>query len=512
MRTAILNLTRFGDLLQTQPLISGLCTQGDSPELISLESFQAAAAMLGDLQHTHTFPDKKLSALLNGNWIHALSLLETWLRSVNTTPFDHIINVTPSLAARLLTRCFDAQRISGFGVDAHGFALHSTLWAVFLQAASAYRHCNPFNLVDLFQRMAGQSPSSFVLPKPLDQAQEAARSLLKNFQDHPLVAFQLGASQDFRRWPVDYFVQAGHVLWEKAKACPVLLGTQAETHLAQEFARLARYPYLDLTGKTELPVLATVLSQAKLLLTNDTGTMHLAAGLGIPILAIFLATAQPFDTGPYLEGALSLEPDLPCHPCSFGTQCQHNLACIRHINPGLVGTLAVNILLQKKTCLAHDQGIRLWQAQRDEHGFMDQISVSGHEHADRTLWIKTQRAIYRQFLDQNKMFLLPNTFWNPSDFTADLQHEVQQYLLLLTLIEEQGRLLAMRPYPSLKQKFLLNCQNLQDILSQSTHFGVLGLMWRYLSNEHSHSMHNFVDHCLAFRQLLLHFQKSLPLA
>ena len=50
-------------------------------------------------------------------------------------------------------------------------------------------------------------------------------------------------------------------------------------------------------------VLAAVLRQSRLIVTNDTGTMHLAAGLGVPVLALFLATAQPWDTGPYREGS-----------------------------------------------------------------------------------------------------------------------------------------------------------------------------------------------------------------
>lgn len=511
MPTAIINLTRFGDLLQTQPLVSSLYAQGANLELISLESFQAAAALLGSLQRSHSFPDKQLTMLMKSHWPQALSLLHGWLASINSTSFDRVINITPSLSARLLARCIDSQAIVGFGVDEHGFGMHTTAWAAFLQAASAYRHCNPFNLVDLFQRLAGQKPHPFSLPKPLARAQNLAHALLQDYQQYSLVGFQLGASQESRRWPVEYFVQAGRALWQKAQVCPILLGTKAEAHLAQEFGQLADYPYLDLSGKTDLSVLAAVLQHTKLLLTNDTGTMHLAAGLGTPILAIFLATAQPFDTGPYLEGALSLEPDLPCHPCSFAQQCQ-NPACIRHIQPDLVANLAICLLSGKISTLSRDHGVRLWQACRDEYGFMDQVSLSGHEYEDRTIWIKVQRSIYRQFLDQDQVSTFVPMVRTSSDFSTGLRQEVGQYLLLITLIEEQGRLLSMHHYPSLKQKFLLNCQNLHDILSRSTYFGVLGLMWQYLSNEHSQDMNSFVRHCGRFRDLFMKFQNFLTLA
>lgn len=512
MRTAVINLTRFGDLLQTQPLLTGLTSAGDSVELICLESFRSAATLLGDITTIHSFPDNGISPLIDSGWPHALKALSGWLQSVNAAPWDRVVNLTPGLPARLLSRCITAKTIDGFGMDEHGFSFHSSPWAAFLQAAAAYRGCNPFNLVDLFQRLAGLAPGPFSLPGPSSDALGRAHELLRGLVGRRLVGLQLGASQEFRQWPVHSFVRAAEVLWRQTQTCPVLLGTAAESHLAEEFGRLADYPFLDLTGKTDLPVLTAVLSQMDVLVTNDTGTMHLAAGLGVQVVAIFLATAQPFDTGPYCEGAISLEPDLPCHPCSFGAQCPHGLECRRRVDGEIVGRIAAQCLNVDAAASFSGKGVRVWRACRDRHNFMSLVSLSGHGGEDRAVWIGVQREIYRQFLDQKWGRMELPVDWKRSDFTDQMRQDVERCLLLVTLIEEQGRLLSVRPHPSLQQKLLLNCQNLHDVFTQSLSFGVLGLMWRDLSAVQSRSMDGFVGLCTRFRELLTKFLDSLPLA
>ena len=113
----------------------------------------------------------------------------------------------------------------------------------------------------------------------------------------------------------------------------MLLGAPAENPLAQEYAARASAPFVNAVGRTNIPQLAALLTRTRLLATNDTGTMHLAAGLGLPCLAFFLATAQPWDTGPYLPGCCCLEPALPCHPCPYNQACPHEQVCLTRINP-----------------------------------------------------------------------------------------------------------------------------------------------------------------------------------
>jgi hypothetical protein len=326
------------------------------------------------------------------------------------------------------------------------------------------------------------------------------------------VAFQLGASQDYRRWPVPAFVRAARVLWTRLGLSAVLLGTATEAHLAREFMDQADFPCTDLTGQTDLPTLAAVLTRTKLLLTNDTGTMHLAAGLGVPVAAVFLATAQPFDTGPYLEGSVSLEPDLPCHPCSFGQECPHNLACRDLIDGERVGVMLATHLASGSWDVPSGIGARVWKATRDEQGFMDLFSLSGHETLDRSRWIRIQRDVYRQFFDQSWDSIQPSWPGAESAFRDVLEEDLQLCLLLLTLVEEQGRLLTVRPDAPVRAKFLVNCQHLEDRLAGNQTLGVLGPMWRFQSRDQSVSLPAFLSLCGTYRELFSVLLRRVALA
>lgn len=511
MHTLVVNLTRFGDLLQTQPVLSGLRARGGSVGLACLDSFQGAAALLRDLDQVRVLPGARLLADLDRSWPRAVQEVISWLDRDGGAPAAEVVNLTPTLSARLLSRALHDGRIEGFGLDDHGFGEYSTPWAAFLQAASAHRGCSPFNLVDLFQRVAGLEPGEFRLRLPEAPALEAADRLLAE-APAGRVAFQLGASQDYRRWPVSSFVQAGRVLWSRSGRAPILLGTASESRLAREFLDLADYPCTDLTGRTDLPTLAAVLTRTDLLLTNDTGTMHLAAGLGVPVAAVFLATAQPFDTGPYLEGSLSLEPDLPCHPCSFGESCPHGLACRDAVDGAEVGGLLAAYLEGDPRRAASGFGGRVWQARRDQDGFMDLFSLSGHENQDRSRWIRMQREVYRQFLDHAPDAGQARWAGSGSAFRDDLVRDLERGMLMLTLIEEQGRVLALRPDAPMRPKFLVNCRNLQDFFASTPALGVLGPMWSFQSSAESVSMPAFLELCARYRGLLRAFLDRLALA
>lgn len=512
MHTLVINLTRFGDLLQSQPVLTGLHCRGEKVTLVCLDAFTGTAALLRDLSGVKAVPGARLLAQLDQGWPQALQELHGWLADCRDTDAKRVVNLTPSLSARLLSRALDIGDVAGFGVDSHGFGMYSSPWAAFLQAASAYRGCSPFNLVDLFLRVAGLGPGEYRLREPDGEGQARAAALLGEHRGRKLVAFQLGASQDYRRWPVDAFVRAGRVLCSQTGHVPVLLGTAGEAHLAEEFRAQAEYPSLDLTGRTDLPTLAAVLSHVDLLLTNDTGTMHLAAGMGVPVAAIFLATAQPFDTGPYREGSLSLEPDLPCHPCSFGQKCPHGLVCRNSIDGSAVGGLLAGLLRSGEAKVPTGLGARVWQARRDERGFMDLFSVSGHEHFDRTRWVRIQRDVYRQFLDLESEPSCCQDQWIPSPFRDRLCRDLERAMLMLTLVEEQAKLLALHPQAPVRSKFLANCQNLQTIFSSNEGLGVLGHMWRYQTGEEAVGIPAFLELCARYRKLLAMFNYRLGVA
>ncbi len=524
MKILLVNLTRFGDLLQSQAAITKLAAAGHEVGVVCLENFAGAATLLSGVSHVAPLPGaaflaalaqhpaepsaEENSAAVPRSWPGALASLARWREELfGVFPPDCICNLTPTLAARLLAR-FLARTVSctGFAVDGHGFGKNGSFWAAFFQGAAACRGVSPFNVVDMFRKVAtaeacavpaedsGASgvrslPGRFDLRRPEEALLEEMRHVLQ--QQAPqegsgFVALQLGASEDRRRWPVAYFAELGQRLWDEERLCPVLLGSRDEEHLAARYGELARHPYISLCGATDLTGLAAALCAVRMLISNDTGTMHLAAGLGIPVLAVFLATAQPFDTGPYREGSCSVEPDLPCHPCPFGTACPHDLACRRAVAPATLAGLALGYLRRGEWALPEGEAYkgRVWVSETDETGFMSLRSLSGHGGEDRTQWLLLQRRLLRGFLDRDRgrpfvsASVLPGEGVSLSPaLRGELVDRLARASALAELLLQQGKTLLIRPLPIMRQKFLATWQKVHASLSQSPCLGALSVLW-----------------------------------
>lgn len=412
----VINLNRFGDLLLSQPLLHDLHRAGRGTTLLCLEKYADTEGLLQFASPLLTVPDRLVSPEQADATRHEL---QAWARALRAdVQADHIINLTPSMSARLLatTLAPAPEAVLGFGLDYKGRPRVDGLWPAFLHAAELRQSNAPFNLADMF-RMTGapllgglsgellSQPGSGLLSELGTETRETARRLLAHAPviRHGFIGMQLGASEKRRQWPVSHFVELGKRIWQEEGICPVLLGEASERPLADEYARLTGTPFVDVVGQTNIFELGAVLREMAMLVTNNTGTMHLAAGLGLPLLAIFLATAQPCDTGPYLPGSCCLEPTLPCHPCPHDHDCVLGEKCRHHISASIVADL----VLAKLTSGQWSEGIttsacreaRIWQTATDSRGFITTTCLSDHKADDRTLWLCQQRVYWRRILD-----------------------------------------------------------------------------------------------------------------
>ena len=514
--TVVINLTRFGDLLQCQPLIEDLHRQGNRVHLVCLDNFSSALPLMRHVERAWPLPGARLMADMDKDWRNAAARLLEYARAIRAGAGPScVINLTATLPARLLAGLVarDTAEMRGFALDAHGFGQNRGIWATFLNSATANRQSAPFNIVDMF-RMVGASERSEASPQPRlrlapppQSALAAADALLAAAPADAagFVTMQLGASEQRRQWPAEYFAAVGDRLWRERKICPVLLGSPAERPLAEAYAQRAQGPFVDAVGKTDLTQLAALLSRSRLLLTNDTGTMHLAAGLGVTCLAIFLATAQPCDTGPYLPGCCCLEPALPCHPCPFGRPCPNNLACVTHIQPPTVAALALTWLdtglwdAAPLETVGHEA--RVWQTELDAQDFITVRCLSAHEAEDRSLWLAQQRIFWRQILDDLNTSLPagaeaaagqahPLHKAAPTGGTGNqgspafaqrMFSTLDQAVQLFDILTQQGQMLGKTPKAG--QLFLRNCERLQAVLDACPELRSLGAFWRELRQE-----------------------------
>lgn len=130
-----------------------------------------------------------------------------------------------------------------------------------------------------------------------------------------------------RRWP--YFGVAARTLAEKHQLKWLIFGTAKERELAEDIATQIGPAAANLAGRTSLAELMCELQRCRLLLTNDTGTMHLAAHLGVPTVAIFGST-EPALTSPIGGGHIVLRHQVECSPCFLRT-CPIDFRCMERV-------------------------------------------------------------------------------------------------------------------------------------------------------------------------------------
>ena len=135
----------------------------------------------------------------------------------------------------------------------------------------------------------------------------------------PVVAVHPGAQWPTKRWPAGRFTQALREVQARTGAGVVLLGGPGEEAICAQVARDLDGIVLHLGGKTSLLQLAAVLQQSQVLLSGDSGPMHLAAALGTPVVALFTCTS-PLRAGPHGPRHRVLAAQVPC-ASSYRKRC-----------------------------------------------------------------------------------------------------------------------------------------------------------------------------------------------
>jgi len=141
-----------------------------------------------------------------------------------------------------------------------------------------------------------------------------------------------------KRWPVEKFAAAANELYRRMSCEFLIFGGKGDIPLANQLCKLLPVPkanghVVSLAGITDLRDLMAGLKICSVLLTNDTGPMHVAAALGTPVVALFGSTS-PELTGPGVPGNKRhrlLKSDAPCSPC-FRRECPIDFRCMNGIS------------------------------------------------------------------------------------------------------------------------------------------------------------------------------------
>jgi ADP-heptose:LPS heptosyltransferase len=455
----LVNITRLGDMLQATPTIAGMKQENPNAKITVLVEKQ-----FGEVCHHIPYIDEVVSLDLsmvvrslareNDGIIDAYEYLSTVIEELRSQDFDYCLNMSSSAYTALLLNLVGIKNNGGWTADNEGFRKIESEWAR-LFAASVFhqnRQYNSLNLVDIFRCSADveQHPERLLLDIQSD-ALEYAHDLVRSAQfenEGPLIAIQAGASQTKRQWDTRHFAHLIQILVDNLNARIVLIGSPKELPIIHVIVQLAqRSNILVSAGRTNIPQLAALLSLCDITVTGDTGPMHISVAVDTPVIAMFLASAYGFETGPYHAESIVLQPIIGCGPCNPNKACSKP-ECHDTMSPRLIASLVEKRLTGPVRQLPPElrneaRSVVIYRTIFDAHGFSDLVPLEGSvddsyaniRGAYRRLWLEDLGGFEVQREEGIDRRIIPRLQSNPLPFERVVEKAREGQRLIDELIQ-----------------------------------------------------------------------------
>ena len=315
MRVLIIKPSSLGDIVHTLPVVRNLRQRFPDAEIHWLinDSFLAFGSLFADVDRLIPFRRKEWAK------VSKLGKFFGFLRELRNNEFDLVLDFQGLFRSGLCTLAAGGETW-GFK-NARELAPLSYRHRVDLPPE--IRHAVDKNLY-LLGAALGETVA-YASPRLSENAQAAAEAgELRSSQkmDGRLVAVGPMSRWPSKSWPPAFFADTlSRFLANSADDVHAwLLGAPEEREVGEQIVSACEHPRLhNLMGQTSLPGMIELLRASSLMLTNDSGPMHIAAALEVPIVALFGPT-DPTLTGPYGDRHQVLQSQVECAPC-FKREC-----------------------------------------------------------------------------------------------------------------------------------------------------------------------------------------------
>lgn len=355
-RILLLRLERIGDLLMALPAIADVQALAPQAEIdLVVGSWNATLARaVAPVRRVHTLDAAWLARGGHGLGMYSLArAARGWRRE----RYDLAINFEPDARSNLLAASAGAAWSVGYRSGGGGALLdlaldydagaHTTDNARRLVAAALGRHDAAAAPQRFRTHADGPTEVAPVLTIPAAAHASAARLLGE--VEGPLVGIHVSGGRAIKQWPPDRFAEVGRRLIDEAGATLVLTGSRDDRPLVDTVKReLPPERTIDVAGDIDLLSLGAILERLDVLLTGDTGPMHLAHSVATPIVAVF-GPSDPVRYAP--RGPLDrvVRVDLPCSPCNRirlpPARCTgHTPDCLASVSVNTVFSAVMSVL------------------------------------------------------------------------------------------------------------------------------------------------------------------------
>ena len=335
----IIKLSSIGDVVHTLPSLDALYRLYPYANFTWLVEEDASTLLEGHPYLNRVIVSRRKRWLAQFKkpslWVSTVKQILSFVKKIRSVDYDLIIDFQGLLKSGLLVFLCRGKRKAGYDEsrELSSLFLNERYPPAPLEQHALEKNLNLVKSIsgatdkeDIFQ---GGNRSSFI-----DVGEKERRSVDDFLKEHaiidskPLIVVNTTARWETKLWDSLNFARLSELLIDKYDAQIVFSGSKPDCPSIDEIISRMRGQAVNASGKTSLKELTYLLKRADLVITPDSGSMHIAAAMGTPLVALFGPTA-PWRTGPYSKNAEIVKSQLSCSPC-FKRTCTH-ISCMKGI-------------------------------------------------------------------------------------------------------------------------------------------------------------------------------------
>ena len=325
MNILIVKLSAIGDVIHTLPALNAVRSYYPNANITWLVEDAAAPLVQGHKALDRVLVSKRkrwLKALRSLSFLDTIKEVYGFIKALRDTRYDMILDFQALLKSGVLIALARGRRKIGFGKGLehmeHSYIfLNERIPAVDMEIHALSRGMILLNAVGI-----PTNEIEYKLPMS-DHDRKKIDELMKQHGingEKSLIAINPVAKWETKLWPKKQFAELADMLVDQYDMKIVFTGGIKDYSIIQAITSSMKGRAINFAGKTTLTELAALYEKAALVVSTDTGPMHLAAAVGTPVVALFGPTA-PWRTGPYGPGHQIITAELECSPC-FKRRCE----------------------------------------------------------------------------------------------------------------------------------------------------------------------------------------------
>lgn len=334
-RIALIKPSALGDIANSLPVLTALRRRFPEAHItwIVNRSFEPLLRGHPDLDATMPFDRQRF----RGGIFQASLGFTRFLRRLRRQGFDLAIDLQGLLRTGLMSLATGAARRIGLSCAREGARWFYTDVVAVADAQDTHAVERTWTVA----RALGAAEGDKVFRLPVEDAASVWALERLHGKPRPWLAVGVGARWLTKRWPPEHFAELLRRAQARFGGTAFFIGTAEEAALAEAAARRLDGPSLNLAGRTSLPQLAAVLQHADLMLSNDSGPLHLAVALRRPVVAPYTCT-QVQQNGPFGQAGQAIETTIWCKG-SYRKRCAR-MECMSELTPDRLWPVLVEVL------------------------------------------------------------------------------------------------------------------------------------------------------------------------